>query len=279
MDDIDLLRLVAVTPPELDEVGMQRLQAAVVARVSKRRRRPFVRILAAAAMLGVLGAITWAGASLVRPEPALATPIAFREKDGYITAIITDPAASKAEFDATFKQHGFDISVVLVPLSPGGVGTIPSMGEDSDAQRHEIKLVRSTDCWTPGGGQSCARGMLIPKDFVGHAVVNIGRPAAPGEMYRLQTNAFFPGEVLNCSGLAGMTVSQATPVLQGLGLRAVWRSADRSIDNVKGIDPATIENQFVMWDASPASSDTVWVWVSPTPPTSDNAFADSQAGC
>ncbi|MEA2520561.1 MAG: hypothetical protein QOI81_207, partial [Actinomycetota bacterium] len=209
----------------------------------------------------------WVGSSLIfRPKEALA--VTFGERKGYISAVFTDPAAAKEAIDAAFARRGFDINVSLVPASPSLVGTVGAMSEDPLAQQHEIKILHDTGCWTEGGGQRCPIGLLIPKDFAGHASIEVGRVAQPGEKYGLGNQAFFPGENLHCSGIAGMTVEQAMPVLQDLGVQVMWRSMDRSIDDVRGIDPPAVAHQFVQYDGETVASGLDWVWVSPTPPSS-----------
>lgn len=240
------------------------------AQPSMARTRPLLRpsrALAVAAAVVLLGVSIWVGSSLIlRPKEALA--VIFGEEKGYISAVFTDPVAAKAEIDAAFARRGFDIHVSLVPASPSLVGTVGTMSESPLAQQHEIKTLNSTGCWTEGGGLRCPIGLLIPKDFAGHASIEVGQVAQPGEKYELGNQAFFPGENLHCSGIAGMTVEQAMPVLQDLGVRVMWRSMDRSIDDVRGIDPSAVAHQYVQYDGVTVASGLDWVWVSPTPPSS-----------
>lgn len=231
-----------------------------------RSGRHVVRTLALAAALAAAVAVVWVGTSTVHPRQAAA--VTFSAKDGYVFARVTDPTASKAELDAAFAQHGFDITVNLIPVSPSVVGTVPSLQEDHQAQQHEIKRVYDTSCYTEGGGWHCPIGILIPSDFVGHAVIDIGRPAQPGERYDMGNNAFLPGEPLHCANLPGMTVDQAIPVLQQLGIRPIWRSSDRSIDTASGIDPSTIGSLFVQDESAGVSPGVVWIWVGANTPPS-----------
>ncbi len=116
----------------------------------------------------------------------------------------------------------------------------------------------------------------------GRASIAIGRPAQPGEQYASSTNAFFPGEVLHCSGIFMKTVEQAEPVLEGLDEQVLWRSLERSIDDVNGIDPALIAGQYVV-DATPVSDEVLMIRVSPTPdldPVARDAISElEQQGC
>jgi hypothetical protein len=62
-----------------------------------------------------------------------------------------------------------------------------------------------------------------------------------------------------------MTVQAALPVLSDRGVTAIWRSMDRSIDSVDGIEQATIANQYVT-DAIPAAPGEMYIWVTPDQP-------------
>jgi hypothetical protein len=249
---------------------LQRILATDAAQPSMARIRPKPRpsrVLAVAATVALLGASLWVASSMIiRPKDALA--VTFGERKGYISAVFTDPAAAKETIDAAFAKRGFDIHVSLVPASPSLVGTVGAMSEDPLAQQHDIKVLYDTGCWTEGGGQRCPIGLLIPKDFAGHASIEVGQAAQPGKTYELGNQAFFPGEDLHCSGIAGMTVEQAMPVLQDLGVRVMWRSMDQSIDDVRGIDPSAVAHQYVQYDGETVASGLDWVWVSPTPPAS-----------
>ena len=89
--------------------------------------------------------------------------------------------------------------------------------------------------------------------------------------------------MLHCSHLPGMTVEQAIPVLQDLGVRVIWRSSDRSIDDASGIDPATIGGQIVQANAAAVSPGVVDIWVSPgriPPSVSDpDSWPEFNQGC
>jgi hypothetical protein len=263
----DALRELHATP------GAEDLLDGILATSSTETRpvrfKRLVRTLALAAALGVAVAVVWVAASSVHPRQAAAAPISFVAKDGYIFARVTDPYASKAELDAAFAQHGFDITVTLVPASPSVVGMVPSIG---GAQNHQIKTYYDPSCYTEGGGH-CPTGILISEDFAGKAWIDIGRPAQPGERYSTYNNAFMPGEPLHCTNLPGMTVDQATPILNDLGIHPIWRSSDRSIDTVSGIDPSMIGSLLIQDEAAGVSPGVVGIWVGPNipPPFSDPA--------
>jgi hypothetical protein len=101
--------------------------------------------------------------------------------------------------------------------------------------------------------------LRIVNDFDGRLTVEIGRPAAPGEPYAMATEAFAPGEVLHCSGVRGKTVREALPVLADRGVRVIWRTIGKG-DDVRGINPATIADQYVT-DSEAHTQEEVWIWV------------------
>lgn len=269
--------------PGADELLLRILamDVATPATDAPRQRPQLKRQFALAASIALLGMIVGVGSALIlRPDKALADPVSFGEKDGSITAVFTDPEATATQIDAAFQQRGFDINAVLVPASPSLVGTVGSVVEDAQAQQHAIKTLYSTQCWTEGGGQHCPIGLLIPKDFAGQARIEVGRTAEPGEPYGSVTNAFFPGEMLHCSGIAGMTVGQAMPALEGLGVQVMWRSMSSLIDDVHGIAPALVGNQYVQYDSETVSPGVAFVYVGTQPPSTTTGLQPAfEQGC
>jgi hypothetical protein len=223
-------------------------------------RRP-PRLIAAAA---AIGSLLVAVVVLQLPDAQVAGAIEFREEGDYIEAVIVDPHASKSELESAFAEHGFSIDVQLMPTSPSLEGKVLRIMEDPTAQKHSIRTIHETGaCYSGGGGFSCPVGVKIPLDFEGHAVIGVGRLAADGERYVSSNNPFYPGEMLHCSDLPGKTVAEALPILQSMGVTALWRSGDRGIDDRKGIDPDLIEDQFVDADGSTIANGETYIWVSP----------------
>jgi hypothetical protein len=144
-------------------------------------------------------------------------------KDGDIIAVVTDPYAALRNLRAAFAQRGFDISLSLVPVSPGLVGTVVFMGGDAGTA-DLIRSLAGGRC-VPGGG-SCQIGLAISTRFSGSASVTLGRAARAGERYATSTSAFGPGEVLHCTGLFGGRVSSLLSVLAGKRLHAEWTDDD-----------------------------------------------------
>lgn len=189
--------------------------------------------------------------------PVRARGVAFHGQDGYVDATISDPAASAAEMRASFAQHGFDIRVYLDPVSPSLVGTIPAEPSASD----QIAPIWGPEgsCSSPGGLTRCQIGIRIPLDFTGHAAIEVGRAAQPGETYVSANDAFARGEDLHCSGLRGMMVADAQPILVKLGVTVIWRTGGGDPD--QGVDPATIGDQFITDALAFAAPSTEMIWV------------------
>lgn len=233
------------------------------------RRRRLPLLIAAAALIAFLVSLP-----VVLPSgapggaPRAEAAVSFSRDGGFIVAVIEDLNADSEALRDAFAQHGLDITLELIPVSPSAVGTFVYFAWDEKAQRGPaIETLASDDpsCTTMGGG-TCLIGLRVPIDFTGHAEIALGRPAGRGEMYRSGNDGYAAGEALHCSGLYGMTVQATLPVLSDRGVTAIWRSADRSIDRVDGIDQTTIADQYVT-DAAPAAPGEIYIWVSPRQPS------------
>jgi hypothetical protein len=130
-------------------------------------------------------------------------------------ARITDPLAAADQLTAVFHEHGLDIRVKALPVSPSLVGTI--VFSDIDV----IRSLHAGRCFT-GGGTSCPVGLVIPADFAGEGNVVVGRAARSGETYGSSADAFGNGEALHCSGILGRPAADAIPILRKKGLTPQW---------------------------------------------------------
>jgi hypothetical protein len=235
-------------------------RAGLASRVGRARGGPVRVGVAAAAAVFVLVLGLVVGSQLAQPKEA----VAFSIEGDHIVARIVDPEATKQELEDAFAERGLDVRVVLVPASPGIVGTIGAMYAEG-VQGGDVEIRHEEGaCFTPGGGDQCPVGLKIVNDFDGRLNIEIGRPAAPGEPYAMATEAFAPGEVLHCSGVRGETVRDALPALADRGVRVIWRTIGKG-DDVQGIDPATIADQYVT-DSQARAEGEVWIWVWPTRP-------------
>ncbi len=238
--------------------------------------RPATAFLAAglAMLIAVVTVLAFAGQSIVSPTKAKAAGVHFARHAGYIDATIDDPSAPAESMEAAFVQYGLNITVNVIPASPSLVGTITFMDTPSS-----FKPIYGPEgsCLLPGGATRCVIGMRVPSDFSGSATIVVDGTAAPGQAYSSVNDALAPGEVLHCSGIRGMSVSEAAPILQKLGVTPIWRTYDGT-DPAGGVSQSSVENQFIT-DTLPASLGTVYLWVQPTPPSPSAYYDALDRGC
>jgi hypothetical protein len=196
--------------------------------------------------------------SAVRPQTA-AAGVAFRTvAHGDIIATVTDPFAAESQLKAAFAEHGFDITLNLVPVSPSLVGTVVFISDNGGA--NAIQPLGRGSCVTGGG--ACSIGLKIPATFTGSGDITLGRPVKPGETYESTASAFAPGEVLHCSGLRGALVATALPILQADKLTIQWREES----TVSAHIVATAPPSNYIADIDPVAPGTVMITTQPTPP-------------
>jgi len=231
------------------------------------------------ALISTLGAVVIAAvtvalftSSALQPQAASAAVAFHAASDGDIIATVTDPFAAESQLNAAFAQHGLNITVNLVPVSPSLVGTVIYTSDNGGASA--IQPLEGGPCVTGGGG--CPIGLKIPATFTGQGYITLGRPAKPGETYESQASAFAPGEALHCSGLLGASVGTALPILQADKLTAQWR------ENTTGTAPDGTSASFshtettpptanYIWDAVMTAPGTAMIWSEPTPLPGDLA--------
>lgn len=232
-------------------VSVQKPTRTLAVRRSPRR---FAALSVAAGTVAILALGVMLGSTLIgSPEAA---GLAFRSEDGYIVAEVTDPMAATEQLSAAFAEHGLDIDLQLVPVSPSIVGTVVAIGEEGTGG---IETLQGGTCVTGGGG--CPIGLRIPADYEGDADITLGRDAEPGEQFLSAADGFGPGEALHCSGLLGATVEDALEAIDARALTAVWRLSDGS-----DVDPATVSDYFVT-EAIPWAGGEVLMWVATEPVT------------
>lgn len=287
-DQVDpLLRMVAKTASMTDgqltdlplDAERDRLFDQIVSSASfrrpDRRGRWVPRPLFRSATVGLATGAILLIASLVLSQSVVSTPeakaagVRFATQGGYIDAAIDDPSAPAASMEAAFAEHGLDVAVDVVPSSPGLVGTITFIGNS----RFEPIYDPERYCPQPGGGARCIIGLRVPSDFPGSWDIVVNGTAGPGDVYHSTQDALAPGEVLHCTGVRGMTVAQAMPILEELSVTVIWP---------EGVSQASVQNQFIA-GTDPVSPGTVSLYVQPRPPSQDDgntAYYDAlDQGC
>jgi hypothetical protein len=201
--------------------------------------------LASAAAAALAVAVAILTSSALSPQRVSAA-VTFSSESGYIVAQIANPYATMAELQREFAAHKLNITLHLVPVSPGSVGHVVGVGESQyHPQPGGIEPLQEGPCAQP----ECTIGLRIPDAYSGHADIFLGRPARPGESYGATPalGALAPGEPLHCSSLLGATVAVAMPVLEEKNLSvARWRITEEGVwstgpapagDRVVSIDP------------------------------------------
>ena len=235
-------------------------------RVLSLRRRRFA--LAAGAAASVVAAVTLIGAEPCTSQAAAG--IEFERREGHLIARVVDLRADPDAMRAAFREHGLDIDLELVPVSPSLVGEIVASSESDPGIQHLSDRARGCPEETRCG----PIGLRIPLGWDGEAEIVLGRKAEGSEGYVSAGNAFAPGEALHCAtGIVGATVAAAQGVLDRRGLDAIWH-VDEEIDGaVVGRiveSPAGIQD-WVVSDAIPASAGSVHLFAEET--ASDSAAA------
>jgi hypothetical protein len=245
------------------------------ARQSKVKRR--LRLVPA---LGVIVALAsaaglLASGSAIAPSTAAGAVVFHTSGQGDVIATVKDPFAAQNQLNEAFAQHGFDITVDLVPVSASLVGTVIYTSEGDSAGM--IQPLRHGSCLNGGG--SCAIGVKIHAGFTGHGYVTLGRPARPGEAYASQASAFAQGEPLHCSHLLGASVANAAGRLEARGLTVEWRGDSPDGTSHSYVLEAAPLGSYV-WEAVMATSGKAIVWTEPKPWPADSLHgAQFNQGC
>jgi hypothetical protein len=291
--DDQVLELVArtatITDTELAErlLGAQRdrtferIVASAARQETDPRDRfvPRIRTFPRRAALAVAGASVLivaviVGRGVVSPTKAKAAGVYIVRHGGHIDATIDDPRAPAASMEAVFAKAGLEVTVDVIPASPSLAGTITFIDTPSS---FEPIYAPEGSCLLPGGGTRCVIGMRVPADFSGSASIQVNGTPPAGQLYDSVNDALAPGEVLHCSGVRGMTVADAVPILRRLGVTPIWRTYDEG-DTADGVTEASIENEHIL-DALPRSQGTVYLWVQPSPPSPSAYYDALNRGC
>jgi hypothetical protein len=286
--DIDVLvgALASIRDEELQWLGPGTSAEALFERITAQRvdKPPFFtrrvgRFGLAAAAASIVAAVALIGMEAFT-APAGAG-IKFERQEGYLVASVVDLRADPDAMRAAFRDHGLDIQLELVPVSPSLVGEIVASSESDPGIEHLPDRARGC----PEEMRCGPIGLRIPFGWDGEAEIVLGREARASESYLSAGNAFAPGEALHCAtGVIGATVAAAREVVGRRRLQAIWH-VDEKIDGVvvgRIVEsPAGIED-WIVAHAIPASAGSVHVFAKESAP--DNAafrtFRDKlNAGC
>lgn len=179
------------------ELGSALHDAAEQRLVERRRRRLGAQILAgvAAAAAAVVVAVSL---DTAQRQPAAAS-VEVEVTGGRVELRLADLEANPADITEAAAEAGLDVRVVEVPVGPSMVGRFADMSADRPLPR----TLERHDAAT--GGFS---GFSIPRWWDGTLTLFVGRTAREGEGYKSSSNAFAPGEPLECVNIVGLRVSE-----------------------------------------------------------------------
>lgn len=168
-------------------------------------------------------------------------------RDGTIRVTLTDLQASPREVASALADAGLDASVEARPVGPSNVGAFADVGFTGPVP---VTI-----------GHQDVRGntfrtFTLPEGWKGHLAVGLGRPAQPGEIWALASDAFAPGEALHCSGVRGRSLAESTEPLTGIAVRAVTPTNPTPVP-VADLSPA--ERDLLIVSAEAFSLDDVVV--------------------
>jgi hypothetical protein len=143
--------------------------------------------------------------------------LSFTRDGGYIDVIIRNPLDDPARYRAEFAEHGMDITLDLVPVSPSLVGTLV-VGYSGSG----ITAITPASC-DRGAGTCPAIGIRIPVGFHGPATIEFGRAARPGEQYLAVGPATALGEPMHGMSYVCRDVSAVLAMLSQRHVSAVVR--------------------------------------------------------
>jgi hypothetical protein len=196
---------------------------------ASRRRRAWLTVPALAALATLLS-------FGVAQAPASAA-LDIRLVDGAYVITVKDLMAEPEVYQRELKARGLDITLEVVATSASQVGQIFVL--------HDLDRLRAGQA-VPGEGPittidapgSCARphgcpiGVKVPADFDKKAQITLGRPARPGEKYRMPPGVARPGEPLHCVPYVNKSVAEVGAMLRERGVTptyvADWQRAQPS---------------------------------------------------
>ncbi|GAA2666176.1 hypothetical protein [Nonomuraea recticatena] len=208
---------------------------------ARRRRRmgwriavPAVAVLAAS--VTVLG---WTSALPVfGPEP-VAAALGITQKDGYYVILVNDLRADPAKYQAQLKGLGLDVSLRLVPASPGLVGNLFATTPTHEVVEEFKTIDRAGPCDKVG---NCPIGLKIPVGYKGTAMVDLNRDAEPGEKYDAFTGFDVKGEPMHCVPYVNKKVGEVRTILAERGLSIEGFATGKGPDDVKEV--ATVPDSW-----------------------------------
>ncbi|WP_327108087.1 hypothetical protein [Nonomuraea glycinis] len=196
--------------------------------VHRRSRSLRIALPAIALLAATVTVLSWtSGLPGFNPEPVAALDI--EQKDGYYLVQVKDIHADPENYEAQLEAVGLDISLRVIPATPGLVGMV--LPTDGGPVVDQIKTIdRPGSCDKAGG---CPIGIKIPVGFTGSASISLGREARPGEEYQSITSISALGEPLHCVPHLNKTVAEVRALLKERGISI----QEFTVDDPRRTDP------------------------------------------
>ncbi|GAA4074293.1 hypothetical protein [Actinomadura miaoliensis] len=213
-----------------DAPGAQALLAAITAepRGTARRRRRFGRFT-----VGVVAATTVAAGAFVALDAGGPGPVRgyanaavdIRRTDDTYKVHVKNVYADQRQFREAFARLGLDVTLSILPVSPGRERKIIRVGggphTPTDGVTGGVRIATVLDC-PPGRGTACPLTVELSGEAVRRQATEIviGRTARPGEIYHDQN----PGAGDNPPSLrlTGRTVAEALARLRARNMTAAY---------------------------------------------------------
>ncbi|MFG2004233.1 hypothetical protein ACGFNU_34240 [Spirillospora sp. NPDC048911] len=233
-----------------------------------------VAAVAFVAQPGHSGAPVQATSSKAAPgQIKLVAALSFTRKDRYLNVRVRDPYADPKRYKAEFAQHGLNVSLSLVPVSPSMVGTVVMQDTSDGTRPGDVSDLRVKGaCEVPSGGNDCTVGVRVRIGYKGTAAVVFGRAARRGEKYTSTAQVDARGEAMHGMVFRKRKVSQ---VLAALKKRNVTVPEYRVMEGnqSKARYPGQVPGNWYVHDAVPWADGQVLLFVGPKPtePKSPNS--------
>lgn len=201
--------------------GARALLTAVIAERRARTTRRYGRFAAGAVAATAVATAAVVALSSGGPGPIRSyanAAVDIQRTDGAYRVRIKNVYADQRQFHDAFAKFGLDVTLVIVPVSPGRERTI--IGGASTGEG-EATIATTLDC-PPHQSTPCPLAVQISGKAVrqGSTKIMIGRAARPGEPYQFQPPA--AGDNPPSLRLTGQTVTEALSRLHQRNLTAVY---------------------------------------------------------
>ncbi|GAA2356652.1 hypothetical protein [Nonomuraea africana] len=229
----DLMREIMDTSPE------PTVQPAVASSGRRGRMGWRIAVPAVAVLAASVTVLGWTSALPVfGPEPVGAA-LVITQEDGYYVIQVKDLRADPPKYQEQLKALGLDVSLRLIPATPGLVGNLLATAPSGDVIQEFKTIDRPGPCDKLG---SCPIGLKIPVGYKGTALVELGREAEPGEKYFSSTAFDAKGEPMHCVPYVNKKVGEVRTILAERGLSIMGFATGNSPETIKEV--ATVPDSW-----------------------------------